>query len=103
MKKDTVDISKDIYLYRIGGEGFAVDKGGGITVGFKVTYPEYHNINLSDICIDTSDESGNKGGLNLVTNLQFAIKDLPDNYLFHQQDWQWFAEPADRGVAYFNG
>ncbi|MDR1226831.1 MAG: hypothetical protein LBK47_08045 [Prevotellaceae bacterium] len=97
--KELTDIKKAIYLYRIGGEGFVVDKGGGITVGFKITYPEYHNINFSDIYLDATatDESGDsrRAGLNLVTTLQLAIKDLPDNYVFHQQDWQWFAPPAD--------
>ncbi len=94
MKKELTDIAKVIHLYRIGGDGFAVDKGGGITVGFKVTLPEVHNINLGDIHAAAS-EDGAKGGLNLIVNLQMAIKDLPDGYIFHQQDWQYYADPAD--------
>jgi hypothetical protein len=75
-----------IPLYRI-GEGFAVDKSGSLTVGYKVTLPAVHNISIGDFAT-TPD---NKDGLNLNVVLQHAIKDLPDDYIFHQQDWQWFA------------
>ncbi|GHT68928.1 hypothetical protein FACS189452_09280 [Bacteroidia bacterium] len=82
---------KDIIsLYRI-GEGFAVDKNGSLTIGFKISFPSVHNINIGDFAI--TDE--NPAGLNLNMNLQLAIKDLPDNYILHHQDWQWFAPPMD--------
>jgi hypothetical protein len=77
-------------LYRI-GEGFAVDKNGSLTVGYKVALPAVHNISVGDFAV-TQD---NKDGLNLNVALQHAIKDLPDGYIFHQQDWQWLAPPLE--------
>lgn len=79
-----------IPFYRV-GEGFAVDKNGSLTAGYKVTLPAVHNISVGDFAI--TPES--KDGLNLNVVLQHAIKDLPDSYIFHQQDWQWFAPPLE--------
>ncbi|GHV64539.1 hypothetical protein FACS1894199_03040 [Bacteroidia bacterium] len=77
-------------LYRI-GEGFAVDVRGSITTGFIITFPAVNNINIGDFV--TTPENPN--GLNMNMNLQLAIKDLPAHFIFHQQDWQWFAPPMD--------
>ncbi|MDR1226911.1 MAG: hypothetical protein LBK47_08460 [Prevotellaceae bacterium] len=83
-------LSEAIPLYRV-GEGFAVDKTGSLTVGYKVKLPAVHNIAVGDFAVTP----GSKDGLNLNVVLQHAIKDLPEGYLFHQQDWQWFAPPLD--------
>jgi hypothetical protein len=77
-----------IPLYRI-GEGFAVDKSGSLTVGYRVRLPAVHSISEGDFA--TTPES--KDGLNLNVVLQHAVKDLPEGYIFHQQDWQWFSPP----------
>ena len=77
-----------IPIYRI-GDGYAIAKDGSVTVGFKLTLPEYDTLSKADFRDDGTGE-----GMRLYTQLEAAIKDLDEGYTFHQQDIIYYA-PQD--------
>lgn len=83
---ERTNIEKIIGIYKI-GDGYAIAKDGSITVGFRLTLPEYDTLSHSDFRSGEADGSG----MNLQYVLERAIKDLDEGYIFHQQDIVYYA------------
>lgn len=82
MGSNIKDISSYINLYQISEEGLAVGKNGTLTIGFSVDLPTVSSLTKDDIF--STDK--NKSGLNLNPALHYALTQLTEGYVFHQQD-----------------